>query len=889
MGGTVTLPFALGTLHVESPGFLVGLLAVPLFVIAARGATAAGVVRALAFTVLLGVLAGVSVERARPAAGTCVVAAIDVSASVGDGAADAARTFLTGVLRAMGPGDLVGTVAFAGRAEVVAEPAPAPQPLDRLVPRIESAGFEPEETDLAGALAIAAPLCPDDKAAAVLLFTDGNETTGSLRAEAALASSPVPVFPVVPPAAALPVATVRRLRAPAFAPAHGLVPLEAVLENQATAPVTALLRLRANGRALMPLPVELPPGASLLALPFRTRDPGQLTFDAELEAVPDGPRVAGRARATVAVTRPLTALVVSERAEPVVAEALARRGLDVDAVAPAAFEARVGTLGAYHLVVLDDVAHAGFGDDSLAALARWVEGGGGLVVTGGPHLFGDAGFATSPLADVLPVELQSQTPEPEEREPLALFLLVDRSNSMGYQGEGLRAGEKMEYAKAAALAVLDQLAPQDLVGAIAFDAEPHELAALRPVGQSRGALAAKIQQLQYGGGTDFLDALEAARQSLVASAARVRHVILLTDGDTNRHTEDHAALIAELARDEITVTTIRIGDDTANLELLEGMARATGGAFHHVERVAALPQLMIRDAQRLMNRAAGHEETPVRIGAPGSILAGIREEELPPAIRWAVTRPRTDTELRLWVEAGDRHDPLLATWQYGLGRVAVLPLDFHSSNVRWTAWPGFGKLWTQLALWAAPPALAGDHRLAAHHHRDGTLVSLDAAADEPGPFTLRFPHAPDVVLQPTGRRRFVAFVPELPAGTLPARLRRGTGAAAVEKRIELAVPASTASGREGRATAPDAVLLAQVAAATGGRVDPEPADVFAARPGVARERRSLDGVLVPLVLALILLDVALRRRSAGRFARPTTDAGTRGALAEARARRRTEP
>jgi hypothetical protein len=41
----------------------------------------------------------------------------------------------------------------------------------------------------------------------------------------------------------------------------------------------------------------------------------------------------------------------------------------------------------------------------------------------------------------VPVELQSQTPEPEEREPLALFLLVDRSNSMGYQSEGLRAGE----------------------------------------------------------------------------------------------------------------------------------------------------------------------------------------------------------------------------------------------------------------------------------------------------------------------------------------------------------------------------------------------------------------------------------------------------------------
>jgi Mg-chelatase subunit ChlD len=851
-------------LLVESPGVLMALLAAPLFVVAARqrGATVAGVVRALAFAVLVAVLAGVRVERARPAAGTCVVAAIDVSTSVGDGAADAARTFLAGVVDAMGPADLVGTVAFAGRAEVVAEPAPPPQPLDRLVPHIVAAGFEPEETDLAGALAVAAPLCPDDKAAAVLLFSDGNETTGSLRAEAALARAPIRVFAVVPPSAALPVAAIRRLRAPAFAFAYGRVPLEAVIESQAATPVPAVLHLRANGRPLMPLPIDLPPGVSRLDLPFRVQDAGQLAFEAELEAVPDGPRVTGRATAAVAVTRPLAALVVSEHAQPVVAQALGRRGVAVEVMAPAAFGPHAGALGAYHLVVLDDVASAAFATDALEALARWVADGGGLVVTGGPHLFGDAGFAVSPLAGVLPVELQSQTPEPEEREPLALFLLIDRSNSMGYQSEGLRAGEKMEYAKAAALAVLDQLAPQDFVGAIAFDAQPYVLGTLRPVSQSRGALGAKIQQLQYGGGTDFLDALEAARQSLVASPARVRHVILLTDGDTNRHTEDHAAVIAELAHDEITVTTIRIGDDSANLELLEGMARATGGSFHHVERVASLPQLMIRDAQRLMNRAAGHEETPVHLGVPGAILGGIAEEELPPAVHWAVTRPRADAELRLWVPAGDRRDPLLATWQYGLGRAAVLPLDFHATNVRWTAWPGFAKLWAQLALWAAPPALAGDHRLTAHRRRDGTLVELDAATDEAGPFTLRFPHAPDVVLRPAGRRRFEAFVPELPAGVLPARLRRGTGTAAIEERIELAVPASTASGREGRATAPDRSLLAQVAAATGGRVDPEPGDVLAARAGVARERRSLDGILVPLVLALVLLDVALRRRGA---------------------------
>jgi len=87
--------------------------------------------------------------------------------------------------------------------------------------------------------------------------------------------------------------------------------------------------------------------------------------------------------------------------------------------------------------------------------------------------------------------------------------------------------------------VIDQLGPRDLVGAIAFDSEPYELGALLPLAEGRAALGAKISQLQYGGGTDFKAALDAARRSLIAAGRRVRHVILLTDGDTNRSAADH--------------------------------------------------------------------------------------------------------------------------------------------------------------------------------------------------------------------------------------------------------------------------------------------------------------------------------------------------------------
>src|SRR5439155_15397853 len=328
--GRVTLPFGVGALGVAYPAVLAALLGLPLFFVGASSFRLAAAGRALAAALVVLALAGLSLERAHPAAGTCVVAAIDVSASVGSAARETAREFLARLVPALGARDTLGAVAFAGRTRVLARPVAGRARLDALVPGGDLDDLEPDETDLAAALARATALCPDDQQAALLFFTDGNETAGSLLAEAALAEPRVPIYPVVPPPARLPMGTIRRLIAPPLAPAHAVLPLEAVVESRAAAPLGAALAVTVNGDAL----------------------------------------------------------------------------------------------------------------------ARWVAGGGALIAAGGAHLFGDGGFAGTALERVLPVEFQSERPEPREREPIALYLLIDRSNSMGYaSGPDLPYGAKMEYAK----------------------------------------------------------------------------------------------------------------------------------------------------------------------------------------------------------------------------------------------------------------------------------------------------------------------------------------------------------------------------------------------------------------------------------------------------------
>jgi len=818
---------------------------------------AAALCRAGAIAAVVLCLAGVHVVQLRPAAGACVVAVVDVSASVARGGVAAARAFLRSLLPLTGPEDMVGSVAFAGRAAVVAHPAHGPYAdVDALVPpALDATALEPGETDIAAAVARAAPLCPESRQAALVLFSDGNETTGSVAAELALEGGTTPVHAIVPPAATAPTAVVRRVIHPAIVPARTIVPVDVVVE--AREQVTAALQVEAGGERTLPLPMDLTPGLSLVSLPLRFPERGVRVVVAHLRPPADAnaadlptPPAGG-----VTVTRALHVLVVSERDTPVVAAALDGSGLDVQVVQPDALPARLPRLDDYHLVVLDDVASAQLARPSLETLLGWVGRGGGLVVTGGPHVFGDPGFVGSPLERALPVTFQSQKPEPRKRDPIAIYIIIDRSNSMGYASSTppIRAGEKMEYAKRAALAVLEQLGPSDLVGAIAFDAQPYQLGTLQPLARGGPALVARIRALQYGGGTDFKEALQTALGELLSSQRRVRHVVLLTDGDTNRHANDHLGLIRDYARAGISITAVRIGADVANLELLQRIAAETGGEFHHVESLQALPLIMIRDAQRRVDMAADRRDAVARFGTPGPILAGVREEALPPVARWAVTRQKPDAELRLYVERDGRREPILSTWQYGLGRVAALPLDFQAGAAGWAAWPGFEKLLAELALWAAPAGLPGEYHLRARHVAAGTRVDLEAVGEDAGPFTLRLPRRRAVELHPVGPRRFAALVPRLAPGRVRAIVRAGT----ITTRTTLLVPPRT-SGREHRTLGTNDALLARLATTTGGLVGPTPAQVISATPGTAHATWALSLLLIPLALILTLSDVALR-------------------------------
>ena len=156
---------------------------------------------------------------------------------------------------------------------------------------------------------------------------------------------------------------------------------------------------------------------------------------------------------------------------------------------------------------------------------------------------------------------------------------------------------------------------------IAFSARSATSASVpaRLIAMPEGCLPSSMQP---GGGTDFKDALEIAEREILQSGIPVRQVILLTDGDTNRQYHDHDDLIAEFARQHIPVSTIRIGPDLANLELLQDFAQATGGIFYRVQDIEKLPLLLVGLTREAMNRRKS-DRTTVEAGEASAMLSEV--------------------------------------------------------------------------------------------------------------------------------------------------------------------------------------------------------------------------------------------------------------------------
>jgi Ca-activated chloride channel family protein len=821
----------------------------------------AALLRLLCFATLVVIVAGPLIPSRDRARGLAVVAMLDQSRSIAPDQRIWMQRQLDKLRAAMGPHDKLAVVDFGRNAQLGA-------PLDN--PRaiqIEPAKVDEGATDIAGALTAGSVIFPPEAEKKMLLLSDGNETQGdALGVLPALVEQGIQVFTAAPPPTTRKRIAISSFEAPNPVRAHLNFALQIAIESDADTPAQAHLDLLRDQSPVTRLPVRLLPGLNRFELPYHLDQPGAYVLTAELTASNGMEVVNGRADTVASVIATPRILVVSADRPMSLVSALKVRDYRVDIITPERMPARAEDYLGYQAVIVDDVSAPALTKDVQRALKQYVgDFGGGLIATGG--VLREQNFHKTPLEDALPIDFVPQPPPPS-REPLGIYLCIDRSNSMSYNSRypAVRDGERIRYAKQAAIALLRQLDDSDYVGVIAFDSQPYVLSRLHPLGVDRAQLEQRIMRLEPGGGTDFKEALEIAAADLIVSGLSVRQIILLTDGDTNRQYHEHDQLIADLSREKIPVSTVRIGPDQANLRLLEDFAEATGGIFYRVQDIEKLPQLFIRLSRQAMQTP--QRQTKIMVDSNSSILRGIKAEEVPSLEFFSVTQAKDGASVPLSIERNGHNTPLLVAWQYGLGRSAIFAADPDSlASIGWIHWNRYAEFWSQLVGWTMRQGQAGPFDLQVRSTRSGDLKiqaessgvikAGDLIARISGPYGASF----DIPLTQVGDALYRAQAPAMPGGKYQAQLIRKSGKLEqVLATQPFAVPATRAADADELSLRPANIeLLRRLAAGSNGGFEVAPRQMLRITGSTITVHRSAAPYLIPLAILLLLGEVFVRR------------------------------
>jgi uncharacterized membrane protein/predicted secreted protein len=712
--------------YLAQPWWLMaGLVIVPMIWLARRNLASLGparrgaavVLRALAVLILVVLLARPMLVRQSHRA--TVIAVVDRSQSIPAQLGDAALDYLS---RAVAAGRGVNQLAVVDVAEAASI---SKLPSSDTAIRRRNTTLTGSQSRLAGGVEMALAIAPPDTAARIVLLSEGNETEGDLKEAARTAAAngiPIDVLPLeyhydreV---------LFKRLVAPPRARSGQTVSLRFVLNS--TADIRGRLMLTLNGEPvdLVPdspevaIPVELSAGTNVktVSIPVGTR--GLHNFDAVF--LPDDPqqdRIVenNRASAMTYVAGPGHVLVVD--ADNQSAETLLQvlRGTDMEAryLPATSLPDDLALLLDTDAIVLANVDCGSLTFQQQEMLCRYVNDlGGGLVLTGGPNAFGAGGWIGSPVAQILPVDLD---PPQKKQLPKGALVLIMHACEMP---QGNYWGKKVA---AAAVGTLSRL---DLVGILAYNWQGtgNWVRPLDPVGDKEKVIAA-IEGMQMGDMPSLHDHLQAAYDALVKCDAAQKHVIVISDGDPAAPTPQ---LLSQLAAAQITCTGVCIFPHSpASKGTLQQMAIATNGRYYDVTDPTTLPQIFIKEAQ-VVRRALIIEEPFMPQIALGlsEILKGVTPP-LPNLDGYVLTGPKGG--LNQLVLATHQADPLLATCQSGLGRCVAFTSSADSRWAsRWLSWSDFARFWEQVVRWAGKPAQSTECEISTDVEGQEATVRVEA-------------------------------------------------------------------------------------------------------------------------------------------------------------------
>ena len=731
--------------EITQPKLLLGLCALPLLAwYFYRGLTdfskwqrvSSLIVRALVVCLLVAALCGLT--WLKPGHELFVVFAIDDSLSVADEAKPQIESFLTRATAAA-KDNRFACVRFGADTGPVIRDWNSPVTVDK------------RGTNIAVALDVSAAAIPPSYVPRIVLLSDGNQTAGDAVRAALRSGVPISTLPL--PVRSDPEVQASAVNLPAQVREGEPFYVEVVVDSNHDD--EGEVEVYRGAHKVVSEKVKVKTGENRFRFRQQIIAERMAEFTVRVTGFKDTLLDNNTARGLVFSNgKPRVLLVDSDvKQARHMAAALEQEGIKVDTRPPQGVPDALSDLQNYELLVLSNVPATAMSTRQMNTIRSYVqELGGGLIMVGGDQSFGLGGYYKTTIEEILPV--RSDFEKEKEKPSLAMVLVIDKSGSMG--------GVKIEMAKDAARAAVELLGPKDKVGVIAFDADTFWVVDVQAA-SNKGQVIDKISTIEAGGGTIMGPPMEAAYEALMNTPAKLKHVIVLTDGVSEP--ADFPGIAQNMAQAKMTCTTVAVGDD-CDFDLLQEIARIGGGRYYAAEDPSNIPQIFAKETVTASKSAINEQPFTPIVVRPSQAIAGIKFDEAPFLLGYVTTRPKPTSELILSTEKGD---PLLSWWRYGLGMSVAFTSDAKSRwAAEWLSWPGYSKFWAQVVRHAMRKSDAKGVFVQTSQKDGMATVTLDAVQTDgrflneaPTELTVIEPHGDEkkLPLTQTAPGRYVAEFP----------------------------------------------------------------------------------------------------------------------------------
>ncbi len=570
-------------------------------------------------------------------------------------------------------------------------------------------------------------------------------------------------------------------------------------------------------------------------------------YEVQLETPDDPVPQNNKASGFVSVREGQSVLIVSSdpSTDGMLVAAL-REKMNVKLTDVRGFPGTLPEIQSYDEIILSNVAAGDLGRELMQLLLSAVRDFGvGLVCIGGDQSYAAGGYRHTPLEEVLPLEMELSSKK------------VLPKGALGLVMHGMEFANGNQVARGIALAALDSLGPLDEMGVWLWDGTEQPLFELQAVGDKR-KLARKISGMNQGDLPDFQGLMTMANADLKKSTANLKHIIVFSDGDPNAPTP---ALMADIVTHRITVSTVMIGGHVQPTTMMH-IAEQGRGRYYDVKSAAQLPKIFIKEASIILKSAIVEEPFTPQVAASSEVIRGIAGYPQLQGYVATSTKPRAETPLLT-----DKGDPLLAHWQFGLGRAVAFTSDANAKWARdWVGWGRYRQFWTQVVQWALRRVEPGDFTAdVSVENGEGTLSveALDAQGNFRNFLNLRVAvvspkgERAEVPLQQTGPGRYEGKFATKDVGAYSLNLGEFRNGERVSSQV---IGASVNYSPEFNAAEPDIHLLRRIAEMGGGRVlNPTTENPFQIGRTKTYHARDLWEDLLKTFVCLFVFDVGVRR------------------------------